>query len=186
MTWWQILLTIIFTVPWFYLFFIEVVLEPIKQNKNYRQKSAKWDNEHPELQRRKCKACKYAISETYWVGCRYPNGIPRRQQVYCTLTKRKLDNNTARCIIAEPPTDYFNEPKDKIEPRPEFDTEIYYSAYGNCYHSTPHCRSIKNSQNIYTNRIYINDRYPCPKCWIEKDGYLLPKMIEQLPDADNL
>ena len=173
MTWWQILLAIIFTVPWLYLFFVEVILDPLIQNKKYLQKSLKWDNEHPNLQRIKCKKCKYAIRETLWSG-RYPNGIPHRMPTYCTLTKRKISNNTMRCVIAEPPSEYFYEPKGKTEPYPKSDTKIYYSAYGNCYHSTPHCRSIKNSNNIYTNRIFISERYPCPKCWVEIDGILYP------------
>ena len=174
MTWWPILLAIVFTVPWLYLFFVEVILDPLTQNKKYRQKSIKWDNEHPNLQRRKCKSCKYAISETYWVG-RYPNGLPRRIQVYCTLIRKEIGGQNLQCIIPEPPSEYFYEPKGKIEPYPESNTEIYYSAYGNCYHSTPHCRSIKNSRNIYTNKFSLKDRYPCPKCWIEKDGVLYPK-----------
>ena len=174
MTWWQILLAIVFTVPWIYLFIMGVILQPLSQNSQYKKEYIKWNKEHPELLRRKCKTCKFAISETYYVG-RYPNGIPRRRQTYCTLTKRKLNDYNTFCIIAEPPSEYFYEPKDKKEPYPNSDTPIYYSAYGNCYHSTPHCHSIKSSRNIYTNRIYINDRYPCQKCWDEKNGVLYPK-----------
>ncbi len=174
MTWWQILLAIVFTVPWIYLFVMEVILQPLAQNSQYKKDYLKWNEEHPDLQRRKCKNCKYAISETYFEG-RYPHGIPRRRQTYCTLTKRKLGEYNKYCIISVPPNEYFFEPKDKKELYPNSNTPIYYSAYGNCYHSTPHCRSIKKSRNIYTNRIYINDRYPCPKCWTEKDGYLYQK-----------
>ena len=168
------MLAIISIVPLLYLFFVEIILDTAKQNKRYRQKSAKWDNEHPNLKRRKCKSCKFAVNETYWCG-KYPNGIPRRKQVYCTLTKKKISGQDLQCIIAKPPSEYFYEPKDKVEAYPQSETEIYYSAYGNCYHSSPYCRTIKNSQNIYTNRIYIKDRYPCPKCWVEKDGTLYPK-----------
>lgn len=174
MSWWEILLAIIFTIPLAYLFVMGVILHPIIQNRQYKKDCIRWNKEHPNLQRRKCKTCKYAISETYFVG-RYPNGIPRRHQTYCTLTKRKLNEYSTFCIISEPPNEYFYEPKDKKELYPDMATPIYYSAYGSCYHSTPHCRSIKNSQNIYTNRVYITDRYACPKCWTEKEGHLYPK-----------
>ncbi len=37
MTWWQILLAIVFTVPWIYVFFTEVILEPILQHFKYEK-----------------------------------------------------------------------------------------------------------------------------------------------------
>lgn len=172
----EILLAILSTVPLTYLFIKEVIVHPIIKSRQYQKDCIKWNKEHPNLKRRKCKSCKYAISETYWDGLyRYPNKIPRRRQIYCSLTKQKLNKYNLYCLVAKPPSEYFYEPKDKKELYPNQDIPIYYSAYGSCYHSTPYCRSIKNSQNIYTDRIYISDRYHCPKCWQEKDGVLHPK-----------
>lgn len=175
MTWWQILLAIVFTVPWIYLFIMGLILQPISQNSQYKKDYIKWNEAHPNLQRRKCKNCKYAKKETLWSG-RYPNGTPTRHIIYCSYTRRKISGNHSCCIIPNPPSEYFYEPKDKKELYPNSDTPIYYSAYGNCYHSTPNCRSIKNSIHLYQSRICLADRYPCPKCWTEKDGYLTPKI----------
>lgn len=175
MTWWQILLALIFTVPWLILTFRATIWEYISEQKKYKKKYNDWNISHPNMQRRLCKTCKYAISETYWEGLhRYPNEFPRRRPTYCTLTKRALGTRDHRCIIAEP-TAYFYEPKNTIYPEPIPNAKIYYSAYGNCYHSKRDCYSIKNSTNIYIGNEYLNDRYPCPKCWVEKDGVLYPK-----------
>ena len=176
MKWWQIILCALTTIPFAIMFVIGVIIEPIKDNKEYRKKYNKWNETHPNLQRRLCKTCKYSKSETVFDGLyRYPNRFPHRMVSYCTLLHREIGGKTnCRCIIAEP-TDYFCEPKDKEEPFPKSGVEVYYSAYGNCYHSTPNCRSIKNSRHIYTSKIHISERYPCPKCWIEKDGVLYPK-----------
>ena len=173
MNWWQILLTVIINLIWIIPFVIVVIIEPIKENKEYRKKYNNWNETHPSLQRRLCKTCKYSKSETYFDG-RYPNGFPHRNVTYCTLTRKRITGNSCRCIIAEP-TDYFCESKNKKVHFPKSDVEIYYSAYGNCYHSTPNCKAIKNSRHIYTSNIYLSERYPCPKCWIEKDGVLYPK-----------
>ena len=174
MTWWQILLAIVFTVPWLFVFVHFVILEPFFQNRKYNKDYKKWNDEHPNLQRIKCKNCKYAEKETLWQG-RYPHGTPTRNIVYCSFTRQKINGNNSHCIISEPPSEYFYEPKGKVELRPQHDTKIYYSAYGNCYHSTPFCRSIKSSQHLYTGRLGLIDRYHCPKCWEEKEGYLIPK-----------
>ena len=123
----------------------------------------------------KCKNCKYAKRETLWSG-RYPHGIPTRHIVYCTLARRKINGGfNMRCIIAAPQLEYLYEPKGKIEAFPCKDSQIYYSAYGDCFHSTLHCRSIKNSKNMYNDFSALIDRYPCPRCWIEKEGVLYPK-----------
>lgn len=176
MKWWEFLLMLAFVIPLFYLFFVNVILYPILDNRRYRKKYKLWDEEHPNLQRILCKTCKFSINETYFEG-RYPYGFPRRCQKYCTLTKRNINAHNQRCILAEPP-EYFCEPKNKIDPYPSSDAEVYYSAYGNCYHSTRNCRSIKNSRKIYTGKYYLDDRYPCPKCWNEIDGILYPKHKE--------
>lgn len=174
MTWWQILLAIVFTVPWLYLFIMEIIIEPILQHFKYEKDYKNWNDQNPNLQRIKCKNCKYAKRETLWAG-RYPHGIPTRKVVYCSLTRRKINGNYNRCIISEPPSEYFCETKGKSEAYPQSDVQVYYSAYGNSYHSTPYCRSIKNSQHLYSGRMCLTDRYPCSKCWEEKDGILYPK-----------
>ena len=173
MDWWEVLLCVLINAIWMYFFITEIIIIPIIENFKYNKKRKKWDKENPNLQRIKCKNCKYAKKETLWSG-RYPHGIPTRHAVYCSLTKRKIAGNTSRCIISEPPTNYFYESKNKIAPIPSLNAEVYYSAYGNCYHSTPYCRSVKNSQHLYSNRMCLTDRYPCPKCWVEKDGVLYP------------
>ena len=174
MTWRQILLAIVFAFPWLYFFFKEVILEPFIQNLKYHKNYTKWNKEHPDLQRIKCKTCKFAKKETSWVG-RYPHGTPVRNVVYCSFTRRKINGNHRRCIISEPPSEYFYEIKNKPELYPQKDIKIYYSSYGNCYHSTPYCPSIKHSQHLYHGRMCLTDRFPCPKCWEEKYGVLYPK-----------
>jgi hypothetical protein len=174
MNWWQILLCVLLSAIWIYFFIYEVIITPIIEKNKYNKNFKNWDRENPDLQRIKCKNCKYAIRETLWSG-RYPNGIPTRHIVYCTLIKRKIRGTSIRCIIATPQSEYFYEPKNKKEPYPCENSKIYYSAYGDCFHSTTKCSSIKKSKNIYEGFSALRDRYPCPKCWEEKNGVLYPK-----------
>ena len=173
MKWWQIMLCVLTMLPFVIMFVIGVIIEPIQENRAYKKKYNQWNKTHPELQRRLCKTCKYSISETHFEG-RYPHGIPHRQVCYCTYFHRGISDRQKRCIAAEP-TEYFYERIDAKEPQPKDGTNIYYSAYGNCYHSSPNCRMIKTSRNIYTGSTFISERYPCPKCWKEEDGKLIPK-----------
>lgn len=174
MNWWQILLCILLNAIWVCPFAYEVIYIPIVEHCKYNKKFNKWNQEHPNLQRIRCKNCKYAKRETLWSG-RYPNGTPTRHIVYCSFLGKKISGNSMRCIIAAPQSEYFYEPKNKKESRPCESSKIYYSAYGDCYHSTVKCRSIKNSKHIYEGFLALSDRYHCPKCWVEKDGVLYPK-----------
>ena len=172
MQWCQILIAVITLSPVVYVVVYEIIICSIKENIKYKKKFNKWNEDHPELQRRLCKTCKYSIKETNYIG-RYRNSIPIRKLEYCTLIKKKINIEGSRCMLAEPPK-YFFEPKNKKELYTKFGTEIYFSAYGNCFHSTKNCRSIKNSRNVYKSILPFG-RYPCPKCWKEEDGYLVPK-----------
>lgn len=175
MNWWQILLCVLLNVAWISFFIYEVILIPIVEHFKYNKKIKKWDEENPNLQKIKCKNCKYAKRETLWSG-RYPNGTPTRRIVYCSLVGRKInDSGNMRCMVASPQSEYLYEPKGKSDAHPCQNSEIYYSAYGDCFHSTPHCSSIKNSKNLYKGILALSDRYPCPKCWVEKEGVLYPR-----------
>lgn len=171
MKWLQITIGVIILLLIVYVISYEII-STIKQNREYQKKYKNWNNEHPALQRRLCKTCKYSIKETYYIG-KYRHSLPTRKPEYCTLLKRKIDREESRCLLAEP-QEYFYEPKGKKELFPKSGTAIYYSAYGNCYHSTPHCRSIKNSRNVYKSCFALG-RYPCPKCWKEENGNLVAK-----------
>lgn len=171
---WEIILGIFFTALWFIPFLIEIIILPFLDHLKYLKKFFNWNKEHPDLQRIQCKNCKYHISKTFYEG-RYPHGTPERYVVYCKLFKRKIDGihyKNIRCRIAEP-TEYFCEPINTDEPLPKSEV-VYYSAYGDCFHSTPNCPTIKGSKHLYKN-IFCNGRRPCPKCWIEKNGTLYPR-----------
>ena len=43
MTWWQMLLALVFTAPWIYLFIMGVVLQPLVQNSQYKKDYIKYN-----------------------------------------------------------------------------------------------------------------------------------------------
>ena len=168
---WDILLTVVINVPWLLCLIVGVIIYPIVEQRKYKNKYKKWNQDNPDLTRMKCKNCKYCRSETYWWG-RYPNGIPKRVPEYCSLLKRRIGENSS-CMLAEPPKDMLVS-KTKPEKEPIAGMKVYYSAYGNCYHSSDNCPSIRNAHNIYCSNL-SRDRRPCPKCWKEINGVLYPK-----------
>ncbi len=173
MEWWQILLAVVFTVPLLFLFIMGVVIGPIIDNYEHKKKVKQWNEAHPNLMRIRCKDCKYCKCETYYQG-RYPNGYPQRRPTYCSYLRRNIDQNSS-CMIAEPTAEFYRS-KDKIDIRPSNNTKVYFSAYGNCYHSSLNCPSMRGSQHRYGSVIGVLDRRPCPKCWEERDGVLYPKI----------
>lgn len=126
---------------------------------------------HEQRPKIKCVTCRYCRNETLWSG-RYPNGYPNRQPTYCRLQRKGLSGpSSMRCSIKNPPEEFYEDTNKTYFP--EHDTNVYFSAYGDCYHSTLNCSSIKNSVHMY--KLYPLDRRPCPKCWIVKDNHLIPK-----------
>ena len=172
MEWWEILLTIAFTVPWVFLLIKELIIGTIIDNRNYKKHYDQWSEEHPDLVRIKCKECKYCRSRTNYIG-RYPNGLPERIPEYCTYLKRNIKANSS-CLMTEPTLECYKKRED-AHISPNSDSIVYFSSHGNCYHSSPHCSSIRNAQKIYHSSIGSLGRRPCPKCWEEKDGILYPK-----------
>ena len=119
-----------------------------------------------------CVTCKYCKNETLWSGI-YPNGYPNRHPVYCRLQRKKISGGkSARCSLKNPPEEFYEDSNHALYPQEG--TTFFFSAYGDCYHSTPHCQSIKGSYHI-RRTIFCSDRRPCPKCWEEKDGQLIPR-----------
>lgn len=157
----------------FYFFVKEIVIHPLIENNKYKQKRKRWDIENPDKKRKLCKDCKYSVSETMFAG-KYPNGIPMRAFSHCKLTKRSLKGNraTLRCMLAVPTEELIAENEALL---PSSDSNVFFSAYGDTYHSTSKCPSIKNSTHIYNNRLGTLDRRYCPKCWVTKNGKLYPK-----------
>ena len=171
MEWWQILIAIIFISPIVVILFGGIICS-IQENHNNLKKRKDWDLKHPNLTRIKCSNCKNCKKETNWAG-RYPHGFPQRVAVYCKLLKIGVGDSSI-CQLAEPPMELC-EPKNTIHSYPHDGTETYFSAYGDCYHSSTQCPSIKSSQHLHHKIGSPYDRRPCPKCWIEKDGVLYPK-----------
>lgn len=167
------MLAVVTTFPWLYALVVEIGFKTLKEKHEYDKKVVKWNESNPDLMRLKCKDCKYCISDTHYLG-RYPNGYPKRVPQYCQLLKRGINSNSS-CMLAEPPEGFYVE-KTKEEAFPRADVKVYFSAYGNCYHSSPNCPSVRNSQNLRCTTTRPFDRRPCPKCWEERNGILCPKM----------
>ncbi len=123
MEWWEVLLAIVFTVPWIYVFIKEVIIDTIIDNYKYNNRYRQWNKSNPDLIRINCKDCKYCRSRTNYIG-RYPNGFPERIPEFCSLLKRKTSQNSS-CMIAEPTAEFYKK-KDEINPRPNIDTEVFF------------------------------------------------------------
>lgn len=177
---WQIILVVLLNLAWIIPVSLEALILPLISHCRYLRKYKNWSKSHPDLERIYCRNCKHCISETFFSG-RYPNGFPERHPTYCKLMKRKLNlNKNTHCMIAEPPKGFFKS-KDEEFPLPASDEKIYLSAYGSHYHSSRNCPSIKGSDKIYCSFMGTFDRSPCPKCWIEQDGKLIPKNNSATP-----
>lgn len=172
MEWWQVLLCIAINALWVVPLVKEVVIFGIRERINYEKQYSEWNKRHPDHIRIKCADCQYVKKETYYSG-RYPHSTPNRVPVYCKRIKRGVSENT-RCVIAEPPPECYQR-KDAQAAYPEGHGKIYYSSYGDCYHSTPTCSSIRNSSHICISDWVPDDRRPCPKCWVEANGILYSK-----------
>jgi hypothetical protein len=172
MEWWEILLAMVFTVPWLFLLVKELIIDTIIDSRKYKEKYNQWNIDNPDLVRIKCKDCKYCRSRTNYIG-RYPNGIPERIPEYCICLKRNIKSNSS-CLMAEPIPECYQK-REKAHIVPSSNAVVYFSSYGNCYHSSPQCSSIRNAQKIYRSSIGTLGRRYCPKCWEEKEGILYPK-----------
>ncbi len=174
MEWWQILLCVIFNGVWVSAFVSEIIVLPIINNRKYKEKRKQWDEAHPDLTRIRCKDCKYCKSETY-----YQTHYPARRPVYCRFLGRKIKSSFF-CLMAEP-TEGFYISKEKADIKPIEDAEVYFSPYGDCYHSSLCCPTIRSAYRYRGPRDpgswrAVSDRRPCRKCWAEKDGVLYPKL----------
>lgn len=124
-------------------------------------------------QRIRCVTCKYCRNETLFSG-RYPNGHPNRHPTYCRLQRKWLHGDEKLvCSLKNPPEELYADTNGDYYPE-NFDS-VYYSAYGDTYHSTLQCPAAKKSIHMYKFHIPPDDRRPCSKCWVIKDGYLVPK-----------
>ena len=170
----NVLISLIFIIPLVYLFVSEIIVSSIKDKQEYKRKVKQWNIEHPNLTRIKCMDCKYCKKETLFSG-RYPNGYPHRVPVYCSYLRINVRRDSS-CAVAEP-TEELYQRKEEKHAYPSLDTKVYFSAYGDCYHSSENCPSIKGSQHLYHWTGSAFDRRPCPKCWKEKNGVLYPKNI---------
>lgn len=169
MTPWQIILCIAINAVWVIPFSLEIIIYPIRDHIRETKELKNDPNRH--RMRIQCITCKYCKSETLWSG-RYPNGFPHRHPVYCRLLKRPIrGGKTAICMMKRPPEAFFADQHPQIYPV----GDVYISAYGDCYHSTPYCPSIKKSQHIHKTRLFLDERRPCPKCWIANGDELHPK-----------
>ncbi len=170
MKWYETLMAIGFNAIWFIPFLIEVIIIPFKEHKAYEKRRIAWDNANPNKYRKQCIKCKYCIFETHWSG-RYPNGTPERYPTYCRLIKRRIKNKNERCLIAEPTPELQESLEDALFAQ----GDVYSSAYGNCYHSTPYCKNIKKSNHIYKNLSDSRNLRCCPLCWKIENNELVPK-----------
>lgn len=121
----------------------------------------------------KCVTCKYCRNKTMYSG-RYPNGFPERRPNYCRLQRKWLSGGPSlRCSLKNPSEEFYEDANETYYPKDKID--VYFSAYGDCYHSTLRCPAVKNSRSMRQSPICPWDRRPCPKCWVIKDGHLIPK-----------
>lgn len=105
MEWWQILLAIVFTVPWIYLLAKEVIIDTIIDNYKYHKRYKQWNKSNPDFVRIKCKDCKYCKGRTNYTYY-YLNGSHEKIPEFCILLKRKIGKNSS-CLIAEPPAQFY-------------------------------------------------------------------------------
>lgn len=162
---WQIFLCVVINAVWLVPFLLELVVLPIR---DYLQSRKSPNYGRPKI---KCVTCPHSKNETLWDG-RYPNGFPHRHPVYCRLLKRHIrGGKTATCMMKDPPESFYADQHQDRYPV----GKIYFSAYGDCYHSTPHCPSIKKSTHICNSTLGLGDRRPCPKCWVSHGDDLYPK-----------
>lgn len=141
-----------------------------KQNREYKQNYNSCSKEHPDKRRKLCMKCKHRRLDTRWQG-RYPNGIPERYPTYCRKLNRTISGINARCLLADPPDECLESTEDILYPS----ADTYVSAHGNCFHSTPSFRTVRNSQKIYKNHLYATRLRACPNCWKVDDGKLIPR-----------
>lgn len=168
-----IILAISINALWVIPLILEVFVYPTKENIEYKRKFKKWNSEHPDLIRKRCVDCKYCKKETNYLG-KYHHGYPERYPVYCRFLSIRLPSayQDQRCRLAEPTLEFIETNEKKY---PEKNTSVYFSAYGDSYHSSPMCSSIKNSKHIIESACTPLDRHPCSKCWINKNNTLYPK-----------
>lgn len=171
MEWYQILLAISINALWIIPLVLDVIIYPLKESIEYNRIFYKWNSEHPDLLRKRCMDCKYCKKETNYIG-RYPHGYPERYPVYCRLLKRRVSSSSQRCQLAEPTSEFIEAHEEKY---PAKDTVVYFSAYGDSYHSTPLCSSLKQSVHIRKSVHTPTDRKPCSKCWVDKNNTLYPR-----------
>lgn len=162
---WHIILCVIINAMWLVPFCFEFVVLPIKDHLQNRK------NPNYGRRRIKCVTCLHSKNETSW-DSRYGCGFPHRYPVYCRLLRRPIrKGRNATCIMKNPPEEFFADQHQPTYPV----GDVYISAYGDCYHSTPYCPSIKKSQHILKTSFHLDERRPCPKCWVEHGNELHPK-----------
>ena len=169
---WYIILAIVLNAIWIIPFIMEIIIYPLKNRMKYDKKFKKWDSEHPDLLRRRCMDCKYCKKATSYFG-RYPHGKPFRYPDYCRLLHIRLSSShSQRCKIAEPTEEFIETGKKYF---PEKNVTVYFSEFGDLYHSSPSCLYIKKSKHVIKSRVVPWDKNPCSRCWVESENTIYPK-----------
>ena len=101
MQWWEMLLGFGFLAFLVYIFVYELFVSTIIDNYKYKKKMKQWDLLNPNLERIKCRDCKYCKSTTEYLG-----NLPQRVPEYCSLLHRKIHKNSS-CLIPEPPKGFY-------------------------------------------------------------------------------
>ena len=123
MEWWEWLIGFGFLAFWVYLFVYELFVSTIIDNYKYRKKMKQWDQLNPNLERIKCKDCKYCKSSTQYFG-----NLPQRVPEYCLFLKRKIHKNSS-CLIPEPPLRFCTTTNKRNTDSVEA-TVVYFSKHG--------------------------------------------------------
>lgn len=183
MEWWQIVIAIVFNVPWLYAFFACVIVPIIndkKKENEFWRKKREWDKAHPDRTRIlciRCRYCKKTASRTFksWGPTFYPE--------YCRLLKKGLQGGpldsyttSVRCIIPEPSEQFLERPgcENVI---PQF--TVYFTFNSARYHSSEKCTHLKRASTIYSAENWeLSDLYgrqPCATCCVIKENKVYPK-----------